>query len=214
MRRSAALIAMGAAVAVATGIVAVGMASGGSDPATSTAAGETALEDSLPSGHPSIADTDEPEPAKADADDVGRNIERLEEASAADPEDVGLLLDLGDAYFLGQRLPQAERAFTRALHEDPDNTTATVRLAMVWHARGDTAQARETLEALIAAHPEQQEAHYSLAIVSFSEGRVDQAKDEWKAAARIDPGSTIGLRSQSFVDLLADRGSSTPGAGD
>ncbi len=58
---------------------------------------------------------------------------------------------------------------------------------------------------MLDAHPDDQEAHYSLAIVYFSIGRVGEAKAEWQTAARIDPKSLTGRRSQSFVDLLETR---------
>ena len=89
---------------------------------------------------------------------------------------------------------------------------AQVGLAMVWHAQGDSKRAETALRAVLDAHPDDQEAHYSLAIVYFSTGRVGDAKAEWETAARIDPASTTGRRSQSFVDLLEDQESSAPQA--
>lgn len=214
MRRSIALIAVGAAVALAATVVAVGMTSGEADDASSAT---TVLPDaagSLPAGHPSIQASVAATAVPATGDAVQTTIHRLEGQSAADPADVDVLLDLGDAYFVGQHLQQAGRAFGRALRQDPGNPTAQVGLAMVWHAEGDSARAKEALRAVIAAHPDSQEAHYSLAIVDFSQGHVDQARAEWKTAARIDPGSQTGRRSQSFVDLLDNQQSAAPGSGD
>jgi cytochrome c-type biogenesis protein CcmH/NrfG len=65
---------------------------------------------------------------------------------------------------------------------------------------------------VLKAHPDDQDAHYTLAIVYFSAGRVDEAKQEWQTAAGIDPTSTTGRRSQSFVDLLEDNKSAAPSA--
>ena len=83
-----------------------------------------------------------------------------------------VLLDLGDAYFMRQHLQQAEQAYSRALAQEPGNTAAQVGLAMVWHAQGDSQRAEKTLAALVKAHPDDQDAHYSLAIVYFSDGRT------------------------------------------
>ena len=208
-----AFIAVGAAVALAATVVAVGMASSEGDDSSSTTAVVPSTGGSLPAGHPSIAATLNATAAPAPGDQVQKNIARLEDQSAADPADVDVLLDLGDAYFLGQHLQQAGHAFTRVLQQDPGNATAQVGLAMVWHARGDSGRAETALRAVIAAHPDSQEAHYSLAIVNFSEGHVDEARTEWKAAARIDPTSSTGRRSQSFVDLLDNQQSATPSSG-
>lgn len=211
MRRSLALIAVGVAVAVAAAVVVVGMNSGGGEPAGASGDPSTGA---LPSGHPSIAaDQDGPQP-DADADaDSGDTIAQLETRRDEDPGDVAVLLDLGNAYFMSQRLTQAERAYSQALDLEPENTMARVGLAMVWHARGDSRRAETALRAVVKEHPDDQDAHYSLAIVYFSAGRIDEAKAEWETAADIDPTSATGQRSQSFVDLLEDQQSSAPDAG-
>ena len=206
-----ALFAVGVAVAVAAAVVVVGMNSGGGDSAG--AAGDPAT-GSLPSGHPSVAaDQDTTGRTDGDADAVsGATIAKLERRRAKDPSDLAVLLDLGNAYFMDQRLTQAERAYDDALAREPGNATAQVGLAMVWHAEGDSKRAETALRSVLAAHPDDQDAHYSLAIVYFSSGRVADAKTQWQAAARIDPTSTTGRRSQSFVDLLEDQQSSSPEA--
>jgi Tfp pilus assembly protein PilF len=89
---------------------------------------------------------------------------------------------------------------------------AQVGLAMVWHAQGDSKRAEKALHRVLKDHPNDQDAHYSLAIVCFSAGRIDEAKEQWETAAGIDPRSTTGRRSQSFVDLLDDQQSGAPEA--
>ena len=219
MRRSQALIAVGVAVAVAAAVVVVGMNSGGGE-AAGAAGGAAASTsgtpaDALPSGHPSVA-VDEDQPGSgpdADADaDSSDPVSLLEKRRAKDPTDVSVLLDLGKAYFMRQRLRQAEQMYSEALAEQPDSAMAQVGLALVWHAQGDSKRAETALVQVIDAHPDDQEAHYSLAIVFFSSGRVGDAKAEWETAARIDPRSVTGRRSQSFVDLLRDQQSNSPAA--
>jgi cytochrome c-type biogenesis protein CcmH/NrfG len=213
-----ALIAAGIAVAAATAVIVVGMSSG--DAAEPAGAPEPAAGGGLPSGHPTVAvDQDEPgmQGADDDADEdgdaqTGEDIAHLEDRRRQDPGDVAVLLELGDAYFMAQRLQQAERAYTQARALAPDDTTAQVGLAMVRHAQGDSRQAESMLRAVIEEHPDDQDAHYSLAIVCFSSGRVDEAKEQWQTAAGIDPRSTTGRRSQSFVDLLEDQQSGAPTA--
>ena len=212
MRRSLALIAVGAAVAAAAVVVVAGTTSGRAG-GTSDAPGTTAVS-ALPSGHPSIAATGEATTTPVAASGVEDAITGLEKKSAGDPSDVGALLDLGDAYFLGQRLQQAQRAYAGVLELEPGNAAAQVGLALVWHAQGDSKKAETALRSVLGVHPDDQKAHYSLAIVYFSTGRVDKAKAEWQTAARIDPTSTTGLRSQSFVDLLEDQQSAAPHAED
>jgi cytochrome c-type biogenesis protein CcmH/NrfG len=209
-----ALIAVAAAVAVAAVIVVAGMNSGGATDADA-ATGDTP--GALPSGHPSIAATDEatadPHAGDQEADEPAVDDDTLAglEARRDDsPGDAQALVDLGEAYFMRQRLQQAEQAYSEALAVDPENTAAQVGLAMVWHADGDSKRAEKALADILEAHPDDQDAHYTLAIVYFSAGRVDEAKQEWQTAARIDPGTTTGRRSQSFVDLLEGNESAAP----
>jgi len=205
-------------VAVAAAVIVAGMSSGGAEsagaPTDPTAGG------GLPSGHPSVAvDQDEPGTQDTDGDtdgdgdaDSGEDIAHLEERRLQDPGDVAVLLELGKAYFMAQRLQQAERAYSQARDLAPGSAMAQVGLAMVWQAQGDSKRAESMLRTAIEEHPDDQDAHYSLAIVCFSAGRIDEAKEQWQTAAGIDPRSITGRRSQSFVDLLEDQQSGAPAA--
>ena len=127
---------------------------------------------------------------------------------------MGVLLELGEAYFQAQRLDDAERTYTEALGAEPDSAAAQVGLAMIVQARGDSPRAEKALRAVLEEYPDDQDAHYWLAIVFFSDGEIDAAREQWQAAARIDPKSVTGRRSQSFVDLLEDGQSDSPRATD
>jgi len=204
------LAGVGVALLVAAAIVVAGTSSGGGDAAGAAAEPSTAGQ-SLPPGHPAVGGkAGEATAAPVTDDAVQQKIAQLERASADQPDDVALLLELGDAYFLGQHYQQAARTFRTALQIDPGNPTATVRLAMVWHADGDSKRAAEAIKDVLDAAPQNQEAHYSMAIIYFSADRIEEARGEWDSAAKLDPSSTIGRRSQSFVDLLEGRQTSAP----
>jgi cytochrome c-type biogenesis protein CcmH/NrfG len=210
LRKHYVLAGVGVAVLVAAVIVVVGTSTGDGDAAGSAGEPSTAAQ-SLPPGHPSVnAKGGEATPAPATDNAVQQKISQLVTASAAQPDNVAVLLELGDAYFLGQRYQQAARTFRTALQLDPGNPTATVRLAMVWHADGDSARAAQAIQAVLDKTPDNQEAHYSMAIIYFSADRIDEAKAEWVAAAKLDPSTEIGRRSQSFVDLLEGKQTSAP----
>ena len=214
MKKHYLLVGVGVAVIVAAGIVAVGTGLAGGDAAGTVAEPSTAGQ-ALPPGHPSVdGKGDEASPAPVTDDAVQQKIAKLKSASADQPDNVAVLLELGDAYFLGQRYPQAARAFRTALQIDPGNPTATVRLAMVWHADGASERAARAIKAVLGKTPKDQEAHYSMAIIYFSSDHIDEAKAEWAAAATLDPTTAIGRRSQSFVDLLEGKQTSSPDDGE
>jgi cytochrome c-type biogenesis protein CcmH/NrfG len=198
LRRHYLLAGVAVALALAAVIVAVGLRTGGASGAT----GSTA-DPGLPSGHPTVAGKGgEPTPGPTADASIQKKIAKLESASAKDPTDVATLLKLGDAYYLGQSYKRSSHAYEEVLRLDPGNATATVRLAMVWHADGDTARAEKAVKQVLDEQPGDQEAHYSMAIIYFSTDRSDEARQEWTIAAKLDPKSLIGRRSQSFVDLL------------
>jgi Tfp pilus assembly protein PilF len=214
LKRHYVLAGVGVAVLVATVIVVVGTRSGGGG-AAGMVAGPSTAGQSLPPGHPAVnGKTGGSTPAPVTNDAVKQKIARLETASADQPKNVAVLLDLGDAYFLGQRYQQAARTFRAALALDPGNATATVRLAMVWHADGQSQRAAQAIKAVLVKNPGNQEAHYSMAIIYFSTDRVSEAKAEWAMAAKLNPSTAIGRRSQSFVDLLEGKQTSAPANGD
>jgi cytochrome c-type biogenesis protein CcmH/NrfG len=214
LKRHYVLTGVGVAVLVAAVIVVVGTSSGGGD-AAGTVAEPSPAGQSLPPGHPAVGDkAGKSTPAPVTDDAVQQKIAQLESASADQPDNVAVLLDLGDAYFLGQRYQQAASAFRGALQIDPGNPTATVRLAMVWHADGESQRAAQAIQAVLDKTPRNQEAHYSMAIIYFSDDRIDEAKNEWVAAAMLDPSTAIGRRSQSFVDLLEGKQTAAPTDGE
>ena len=211
MKRHYVLIGIGVATLAAATVVVVGVAAdgGGTDGASSTAA----VTQPLPSGHPAVNGTGTGEAAAVPGDPAGQQtVTQLRAAARADPQDADLLLKLGDALFLAQRYREAGRAFRSVLHLEPGDTAATARLAMVWHAGGDSPRALAALEEVLAKSPQDQEAHFYLAIVCFSQQDAARAKAEWTIAARLDPSSTIGRRAKSFVDLLKGRQSTPPSA--
>jgi len=194
------LIGIGVATLVAATVVVIGSSAGG-DGATQ----------SLPSGHPSV---DGSAASATSGPSVKQTITELKTAVKTHPRNPALLLKLGDAFFLGQKYREAGRAFRSVLRLVPGNAAATVRMAMVWHAGGDSPRAIAALRQVIAATPQDQEAHYYLAIVYFSQKDTEHAKVEWTIAARLDSTSAIGRRSKSFVDLLEGKQSTPPSAGD
>ena len=214
MKRHYVLAGVGVAVLVAAVIVVVGTKSGGGA-AAGTVAGPSTAGQSLPPGHPAVnGKTGGATPAPVTNDAFKQKIAQLESASAQEPNNIAVLLDLGDAYFLAQRYQQAARTFRAALALVPGDATATVRLAMVWHAEGDSQRAAQAIKAVLEKSPGNQEAHYSMAIIYFSADHIDEAKAEWAAAAALDPSTAIGRRSQSFVDLLEGKQTSAPASGE
>ncbi len=138
-----------------------------------------------------------------------RSIALLERARDANPGNVRVMLNLGDAYVAARRYDDAEETYRDALAASPGHPNASVGLAAVWHARGDDDRAVRLLERVLRTFPDHQRAQYDLAIIFFSRLDVARAREAWVRAAEIDPGSELGRSSQDFIELLSD-GDSAP----
>ena len=149
LRNTYLLLGVGAAVLVAATVVGVG-AMGRHD---AQVPGAPTVTQSLPSGHPSVAATQSSSVSPSPAATGQGGLKQLQAAAKADPHDVTAQLKLGDAYFLAQRFALAEKAYQSALHTRPGDPTATVRLAMVWHASGQTQRAVRAIEGVLAQQP-------------------------------------------------------------
>jgi cytochrome c-type biogenesis protein CcmH/NrfG len=196
VRRYSTVIAVVVAVVVAAAIVVASSLrdTGGARPETAAA--------TVPADHPNPGVS--PRSGMVDTAAAAESIAALERAHAANPGSVRVGLNLGDAYFAAERYDEAAKAYDEALEASPGHPSAAVRMAMVWHVRGDDERAIDLIERVIAVLPDHQEAHYDLAVIRFSRQETAAAREAWVRAAEIDPTSRLGRASQYFIDLLSE----------
>ncbi len=205
LRKSHALIGVAAALAVTVVVIVVeGCAS--SDHGLSVIPSTTMP--TLPPSLPVVGGTS-PRAGTNGGATVQQTISHLEKALTKQPGNVKTELALADAYFLSQRYDQAALIFSEVLATNPENRIAPVRLALVWHAQGHDQKAVKSITAVLRKWPNDQEAHYTLATIFFSQKKTEAARSEWQRTAQIDPTTRIGRTAQNFVNLLSD---STPTA--
>ena len=202
LRKSHALIGVAAALAVTVVVIVVDGC------AKSNAGLPVGLSTTVPTVPPTLPAVGGGTGSRAGAGGgttVQQTISHLEKALAKQPGDVKTELALANAYLLGQRYDQAALLFSEVLATNPENQIAPVRLALVWHAQGDDTKAVRRIAAVLREWPDNQEAHYTLAAIYFSQQKTEAARSEWQRAAQIDPTTSIGRAAQNFVNLLSDR---------
>ncbi len=91
--------------------------------------------------------------------------------------------DLGYTLEISQQFPAAEEAYMSAITREPKNETARVDYGLMLARLGRMNEATEQLQVVLTPA----EAHYNLASVLESEGKVDGAKKEYQEAIRLDP---------------------------
>lgn len=206
MRRSYAVPGLTLAALIVVAIVVAGTISSGSTP-SADGAPPTVGSGPLPSGHPPLQASggSAGQGSSSATGDTSAMISTLEKKLASHPTDTKTALALADAYLSANRPDKALKLYDDIVGREPGNLTARVQLALALHASGDDKKALAILGALIESAPDNQAAHYNLAIIYFSQGKTAAAKQEWQKAAAIDPTSRLGLSSQNFVDLMEGR---------
>jgi len=85
------------------------------------------------------------------------------------------------------RLPEAIRHLDHAASEMSDPVLPALRLARLWTATGAAARSSAAMQALLEAHPENDEAHHRLAEALSESGRLEDALRSGQKAAELAP---------------------------
>jgi tetratricopeptide (TPR) repeat protein len=85
------------------------------------------------------------------------------------------------------RLPEAIRHLDHAASEMTDPVLPALRLARLWNATGAAVRSTAAMQALLEAHPENDEAHHLLAEALMECGRLEDALRAGRKAAEIAP---------------------------
>jgi tetratricopeptide (TPR) repeat protein len=138
---------------------------------------------------------------------AGRGPEAVEQARAlvrAAPQDPDTHFTLGLA-LAEQDLDEGIRALQRALDLAPRHTLARYNLALVLKRADRIAEAIDQLNRAQDIEP-RSEAHYTLGVIHWQQGKLDKAADELRAAAAAEPGYvdahyTLGAVLRAAGDL-------------
>ncbi len=103
--------------------------------------------------------------------------------------------DYGIGLLLQGDLRAAERAFLRVTEIDPSYADGFVNVARVRVQEGDPPGAQEVLDKALALSPELAKAHYFYGLTLKTEGRYDEALDQFRQAAASYPRDRV-VRNQ------------------
>jgi len=130
------------------------------------------------------------------------------------PAGVELLCDLGYAYYIQHRLPEAEQVLRQALAQDPRHHATSNNLGLVLGEQGRFAESL----ALFRQVGSEAEAYANLGYLLAMSGRLQEAEDAYLYALTLD-GSLkaaagalvqVAQRRQTHVMLAARRGQIPP----
>ncbi len=147
----------------------------------------------LPTLFPQVsnaANTSEIEFSKAllafDEGDYGRAVVNFEKGLEGDPENVAMLVKLGQTYNLLKEFDEAIDVLEKALKNSPDNPTALYEKGVAHFNTGDYADAFKEFESVRKAFPSDGRIPYYQGLVRFREDEFKKAIDLLEEAEKID----------------------------
>jgi tetratricopeptide (TPR) repeat protein len=151
--------------------------------------------DQLPSGSAAAADRTPAELKflEASALDTAGQVDRdaamlaYRAALELDPDLVPAMINLGNLYYLQDRLPEAQALYLHASSIDAESFEAWFNLGNIHHDRGRLEDATRCYSEALRFHPEYPNAHFYLAVTLEKLGRAPQAKPHWRAYQRLAP---------------------------
>jgi transitional endoplasmic reticulum ATPase len=132
---------------------------------------------------------------------MSSNLDTLRQAVSFSPDNVPLLLLLGEGCLDQFLFDEAKQNFQRILSSDPHHPGAQLGLARAAYQEGNLSEAVVRAEAIAAAHPQNGAVWRLLSRLAFIENHLEQAHDYYAKARRIDPN----IQDQGLEKDLASK---------
>lgn len=129
---------------------------------------------------------------------LDRRVADLASRLAANPDDLGLLVESGIAEKTAGNLDLAEQKFTRALQKDPESSVLHFFLAEIHYNRGLGEDALRFLRRSIDLNPANPDAHFLAGFILGDLGRVEEAREANRRAVALNPALN---RAQANLSL-------------
>jgi tetratricopeptide (TPR) repeat protein len=128
-------------------------------------------------------------------------IRTFEQAVQAQPDDVSLLLQLGDLHVMEEEVDKAVQYFERIEEIQPDNLQVKKKLALSLAASGNEKRALETLEQLARKQPANPNVYYYLGELYEKMGDTEKAKLNFALATKADPQQASAFLRLALLQL-------------
>jgi transitional endoplasmic reticulum ATPase len=119
---------------------------------------------------------------------MSAHLESLRLAVAVSPDNLPLLVLLGEGCLDQFLYDEAKGHFQKALVQQPDHFGALLGLAHTAYRQGNLSEAFVRAEALSATHPAKGAVWILLSRLSFLEGNVEKARAFYGQARKVEPG--------------------------
>ncbi len=140
------------------------------------------------------------------------DITALQQALSVSPDNVPILLMLGDAYMEQFSLAEARETYDRALQVEPSNPLAKTQIAQLLELDGRSSEAILRLEQLCSESPNHAPAWLLRCKLILGEGNADAARECYNKAIEIDPNLSDHELLKRVRDAGGVRGDSAKGS--
>lgn len=194
------------ALRVVTVLIVLGSVACGKKDAPPTEAPPPAASSQAPAGQQGLPN--DPELAKA-MEQVAEYRRRVEE----NPNDVEALVELGNVSLVLKRPNDAKEYYERALKVDPSRTQTRMDLAIALRFLGQTDEAINELNKVLAKDPKNAAALYNLGVILL-EDKHDQQKAiaKWELLMKAHPDYPHAAELRQVVESLKQSGTVAPPA--
>lgn len=124
------------------------------------------------------------------------------------PKDADLLNDLGYGYYCRGEWAAAEQTLRKAVAADPKKANAWNNLGMTLAQQGNDAESLQAFEKAVS----KAQAHCNLAFIQVTRKNIDQARENYVLALKLEPGLQIARVALNKLNQPASTGAQTTGA--
>jgi tetratricopeptide (TPR) repeat protein len=130
---------------------------------------------------------------------LSAEIQELEKAVEANPDDMSLTLQLANSFFDVLSYEKAIPYYKTYLMMNPKDADARVDMGICYKELGNYAEAKSEMKKALQYAPNHLNAHFNLGIVSLSEGNIEESNTWFKKTVALDPASEVGKRAQQLL---------------
>lgn len=130
------------------------------------------------------------------------DIQSLKEALSVSPNNLPLLLMLGDAYLEELEFDQARQIYESALEVDPGNPVARTQIAQLLELDGRSSEAILRLDQVVGEHPDFAPAWMMRAKLALTENNGREARECYEKAVSIEPA----LQNEDLLKRIRQAG--------
>ena len=133
-----------------------------------------------------------------------KSLSFLEELVKKYPQEKRFHDELGQAFHLRDRIPEARKELEKAIKLDPNFASATNTLAYIYALQGLYVKAIETLQKYASLSPGDANPYDSMGEIYLRMGKLDESINKYRVALKADPSFFLSYFGLAYVYALKE----------